>query len=357
MSIELNIDRYPHTKDQSLKAWNAADELILTYIQEENLSIHSPIFINDRFGYLTCHLYDSQPQVVGHYKSQEISIHMNLIGNSLPEISFIGPLMEQVNETDHALIKIPKSMDLFRLMLHQLSDKLTSDGTVICGFMTKYFSPQITKIAEEYFDDVQQTRAFKKARLMILSNKKPKPSIDILNSFEWKNNTYLQYLGVFSSGHIDYATQYFLEHLKIQDSDLNILDLASGNGVIAKFIREQNPNSNIHLIDDSWLAVESSKKNLTEGQNIFHYSNTLEDIEDGTLDLIVSNPPFHFDFEPNIEITYSLFTEVKDKLKSDGRFELVANRHLPYKPFLEELFDDVTVLNQNRNFIIYSCHN
>lgn len=353
MDQKPHFIRYPPSRDPSLKAWNAADDLILHSLKEEDIDATNVTIFNDRFGYLTCHLHASKPQVVGNYKSQEKAILQNLAHNQLTNTSFVDPLLNNATNTSLGITKIPKSLDLFRLYLQQLHSKLNEGGTVICGFMTKYFTPQLIKIAEEYFENVTQTKAWKKARLMILSGKKILPQLEVLERFEWDNKTYAQYLGVFSSGHIDYATQFFLEHLKITDSDQNILDLASGNGVIACYTREQNPDAAIHLVDDSWLAVESSKLNLTNGENHFHFNDTLDDILNESLDLVVSNPPFHFDFEPNIEITYSLFSQVRFKLKPGGRFELVANRHLPYKPFLEKIFSKVEVLSQNNQFIIY----
>ncbi|MCB9187784.1 MAG: methyltransferase [Flavobacteriales bacterium] len=351
----MKFDRYPSTTDASLKAWNAADELILHYIENENIKCNAPIIFNDRFGYLACHLIEKSPQVIGNYRSQEKAIDLNLRNNDLPQTEYYSPLLTGAKPTDLGIIKIPKSLDLFQFMLHHLFDKLSDDGLVICGFMTKYFSPQFLTIAEAYFENIIQTKAQKKARLMILQGKKDKPKVDLIESFNWNQHSYQQYLGVFSSGHIDYATQFFLEHLNVSTNEQNILDLASGNGVIARFVRDRNSEATIHLCDDSWLAIASSKLNLENGKNIFHYADNLEQIENNSLDLVVSNPPFHFDFETNIDITFSLFKEVKTKLKSGGRFELVANRHLPYKPVLEELFKDVIISADNKKFIIYSC--
>lgn len=343
--------------DASLQAWNAADQLILSHIQEEQINAFHSLIFNDRFGYLAGHLSENAPQVISNYRSQEKAILQNLSDNHLGKPNFVDALVISATPSSLGILKVPKSMDLFQLQLHQLYDQLNSDATVICGFMTKYFTPQMVKIAEIYFDNVYQTKAWKKARLMILSDRKSKPEWPILEQITWREQTFSQYRGVFSSGHIDYATQFFLEHLKIHEGDETILDLASGNGVIAKFVRDLAPLATIHLVDDSWLAVESSKLNLKEGNHHFHYNDTLEDIEDHSLDLIVSNPPFHFDFETNIEITFSLFSQAKQKLKSGGRFELVANRHLPYKPFLEKLFKQVMIVTQNNNFIIYRSLN
>ena len=70
------------------------------------------------------------------------------------------------------LIKIPKSLDLFRFQLDQLHESLKEDTLVICAFMTKYFSAQILKIAEDYFELCEQSIAWKKSRLLFLKKKR-----------------------------------------------------------------------------------------------------------------------------------------------------------------------------------------
>ena len=130
--------------------------------------------------------------------------------------------------------------------------------------------------------------------------------------------------------------------------------MACGNGVIAKAIQLQKPKTEIYLTDDSYLAIESARLNI-DGPGIHYYWNDgLDDIPDRSLDLAVSNPPFHFGHETNIEVTIRLFREVSEKLKPAGRFVCVANQHLNYKTHLEKLFK-VKVLAQNDKFIVYEC--
>ncbi|MGB1284834.1 MAG: methyltransferase, partial [Polaribacter sp.] len=69
----------------------------------------------------------------------------------------------------------------------------------------------------------------------------------------------------------------------------------------------------------------------------------------------VSNPPFHFEHENNIEVALNLFSEVQNCLKLGGRFVLVANKHLNYKTHLDKLFCKTEVLAENKKFVIYEC--
>lgn len=357
-SKRYNIVRYPSSDNKSLKAWNSADEYILRYIEENKIESKNVIIYNDRFGFLSSFLIDYSPKIIIDNKSQEKSIYSNISLNKLDSIKceFIYPLDKLKSPIELSIIKVPKSMELFRLYLEQLSEVLADDSIVICGFMTKYFTSQMLDIAKEYFEQVEQSLAWKKSRLLILSKPKQKKNLSIINEISFKDSIKIkQYFGVFSAKNIDYATQYLIEHTNLRDTDNTILDLASGNGVMACVINEKKADCEIHLVDDSFLAVESSKLNL-EGENIhFHYSDNLNGFDENYFDLIVSNPPSHFEHETNIEISINLFKEAKRILKNDGHFQLIANKHLNYKTHLVKIFENVKITAENSKFIIYEC--
>ncbi|MBL4708341.1 MAG: methyltransferase [Flavobacteriales bacterium] len=108
-------------------------------------------------------------------------------------------------------------------------------------------------------------------------------------------------------------------------------------------------------MDDSYLAVESAKLNV-QGENIqHHFNNNLSDFEDETFDLIITNPPFHFEYEINIKIPLQLFKECFRCLKLNGNLQIVANKHLNYLTHLKSIFPTVQILAQNDNFVIYKC--
>ena len=177
-----------------------------------------------------------------------------------------------------------------------------------------------------------------------------------LNTISFNNEEITQYFGVFSSKHIDYATQFLIENLEPPEQLETVLDLASGNGILAKEVHKQFPDAEYHLVDDSQLAVESSKLNL-EGEKIhFYHNNNLEDIASNSLDYIVSNPPFHVEYEIDISLPLRLFRAAEKKLKPEGKFQLVANTHLNYKPHLEKIFKKVEIVYDNDKFTVYSCY-
>jgi 23S rRNA (guanine1835-N2)-methyltransferase len=356
-TAQLNIRRYPKSENRSLRAFSAADELILDYIETSSMSLRAPVLLNDRFGYLACVFDQTSPISIVNYKSQEKALRQNMMANGLAiiEQNIILPFDKIEHEVETAIVKIPKSLDLFNLQLAKLSESLADNGTVICAFMTRHFSKQIVEIASEYFEEVEQTQAKKKARLIILKKKKTAEKKDLINKVKLSRKTFKQYYGVFSANNVDYATQFFLENLKVDPSVECALDLASGNGIIAYTIRKQNAKAEIHLVDDSFLAVESSKLNLNDKDTHHHFSNGLENFSPEFFDLIVSNPPYHFEQETNIEVALDLFKQVTKQLKTGGHFQLVSAVSLNFKTHLSKLFSKVEILAENDKFVIYDC--
>lgn len=362
MKTKLRFKRYPTTSNRSLRAWSAADEYLLDQLNGYDLKDKKIVLVNDRFGYLMCNLIEHSPYFVSGFKSQEKSLQLNceLNGIELDAEKLLSPLNPLPSDMDLALLKVPKSTPLFEFQLQQIASVLSSDGIVLAGFMTRHFNKKLIEIAELYFDSVEQGLAWKKSRVLTL--KKPKtvefePALKKIRFEHPKTGaiSLKQYPGVFSSARIDPATLFLIDHLKVSGSEQKILDLASGNGILAIAASTLSPEAEIHLMDDSFLAIESSKLNLESEKVRFHYSDSIGDLDQKDFDLVISNPPFHFGHETNIEVSLKLFEQVLQALKPGGKFTLVANKHLNYKTHLAPLFRQVNILAENRKFIIYEC--
>ncbi len=354
MNKPLSLKRLPETKNNSLKAWNAADELLVEFFSDKSKQLG---IYNDTFGYLTCHFASEKPIVVINQKSQEAAIQKNLNGNGIPvEHNLFFNLTDEIHaQLDYAILKIPKSLGLLEVYFNQIHQCLSSEGEVTCGFMTKYFNSGILKLAHKYFDHVEQTKAKKKARLLILKGKKTIEKINLFESFEYNNLQLKQYRGVFSSGKVDLATDFLLQNLPIPAKHDTVLDLACGNGIIGKWILEKAQVNQMHFLDDSNLAIASAKINLAESHTKFHHHFDLSLFEDESFDWIIINPPFHFGNTVDTSIAIGLFHAAQTKLKKGGTLTIVANSNLGYEPILKSLFDSVQIYESNWQFKIYVC--
>ena len=157
----LRVSRFPETKNKSLQVSSAADDYLLNFLKDNKISKGKLALVNDRFGYLACHTADWNPYSVIAFKSQEKALRMNFKNNDLvlDEKQLVSPLDSFPEKMDLALVRVPKSLELFRLYLNQIQQASHENTQVICGFMTKYFSKQMLKIAEEFFEEVEQSLA------------------------------------------------------------------------------------------------------------------------------------------------------------------------------------------------------
>ncbi len=351
--VSYQLDRYPHTDQKSLQAWCSADELLLQWADEHH---GKTAIYGDAFGALAVCLSGREPVSVLVAQSQHKALRMNALTNGceqkLSNIAFpLGPLPAQYQSV---LMRIPKSLDLFELYLQQASAHLAPGGGIACGFMIKYFTSGLVEIAEKYFEQVQQSQAQRKARLLILSSPRVRDNEPLVHAVQAPWGQMLrQHYGVFSSGHVDYASQFLIENLTVAPHELQVLDLASGNGVLAAAVLQSNPDARLTLIDDSWLAIQSSMLNIPDSAAQFVWDDTLGQLRRQAFDLIITNPPFHFGHETNIEVSLNLFVQASQCLRPGGRLVIVANRHLNYATHLQRMFRSVSVLNENEKFVIY----
>ena len=86
-----------------------------------------------------------------------------------------------------------------------------------------------------------------------------------------------------------------------------------------------------------------------------HLDNDLSIFDENTFDLIVTNPPFHFEYEINIQVPIALFRECFRRLKKGGSLQVVGNTHLNYKTHLQRIFPSVQVVAEDKKFVVYKC--
>ena len=353
------LQRYPNTTNKSLQPWSAADELLLDTGKVLFVANKKVALINDSFGALACALQHLKPLSIVDQYSQLKSTRQNLKLNQFDpkELQWCNHLKLSTDKLDVVVMKMPKSVELFHLYLSEIHQNLSKKAVVLCGFMTRNFTPAFLEIAQQYFEDAEQTLAVKKARVLML--KSPKNDVAPFAAFHSVKNeiglNLKQYAGVFSANKVDVATSILLDKLpKIADTD-KVLDLACGNGVIAAYVRKQNTNCELHLLDNSHLAVSSAKLNVSKENAHFYWSNSVNAIKEKEFDYILCNPPFHFEYENTIEISLKLFAEAAEHLAENGTFMLVANTHLNYKTHLPKHFKHVKQVLKSGKYEVIAC--
>ncbi|NTS78514.1 class I SAM-dependent methyltransferase [Catenovulum sp. SM1970] len=160
---------------------------------------------------------------------------------------------------------------------------------------------------------------------------------------------------VFSDGRLDEGTQLLLENLP-NDISGNVLDFASGCGVIGSYLGKHFEIKQLTLSDVDSLAVEASNKSLQmnniQGKVIL--SDGLTKIS-SKFDWIFTNPPFHTGVKIDYHVVETFIKSCRHKLNTQGKLILVANSFLKYSEILKAEFKTVDVIAQNNKFKVYSC--
>ncbi|WP_439273048.1 class I SAM-dependent methyltransferase [Pseudochrobactrum sp. HB0163] len=162
--------------------------------------------------------------------------------------------------------------------------------------------------------------------------------------------------GLFSHGEIDKGSALLVPHLK------NIVfgqvaDFGAGWGYLsAACLDFQDRLTRIDLYEADYEALEMAKLNLSAHNPAIALHYYWHDIASEPIteiyDTVISNPPFHTGRNTDIALGQSFITAAAKRLKSGGRFLMVANRQLPYEIVLRQHFRQVLQLQEKEGFKI-----
>lgn len=362
---EFYLSRYPATKNDPLRAWDAADEYLLRHLSESSdtetkLTI---LIINDSFGALTVALARHTVTVwTDSYLSQE-GIKLNLQKNNRPadNIKIINSLETPAGHYDVVIIKAPKTLAMLEDQLARLRPALKPETKIIASAMAKNIHTSTLSLFEKYIGSTTTSLAQKKARLIhcqpdvtLQPIKSPYPNSWVLEGTSYR---LVNHANVFSRASLDIGARFFLKHIPGNKKYQTIIDLACGNGVIGIIAADKNPEAELVFIDESYMAIASSQANFSAafGESrhaLFTVSNSLDSVSDATCDLILNNPPFHQQHAVGDAIASNMFRQSKNALKPDGELWVIGNRHLGYHIKLKQLFGNCEVVSSNKIFVI-----
>lgn len=164
--------------------------------------------------------------------------------------------------------------------------------------------------------------------------------------------------GIFAWDRIDAASQLLAEHLP-KDLAGHGADLGAGLGFLTHRVLTRHENVRaMDVYEAEARALECAKSNLAQfdvSRQLKYYWHDVAQGVQGSYDFVVSNPPFH---QGGVEVQAigQAFIEAAAKsLRTNGRFYMVANRHLPYEASLKEHFSQVTVLAMQEGFKVFAA--
>lgn len=365
---EFTLQRLPKENHDSLRAWDAADEYVLQYVEKLELPETTRILIfNDSFGALACGLQMFLPYAVSDSYLSQQATRLNFSENHLSPHS--PTLLTSIEPLPHifdlVIIKVPKTLALLEFQLLQLRSHLHEKSQIIVAGMIKVLTPSVWNLLEKIIGNTTTSLAQKKARLIfatldvnLSTPQNPYPIRYILENTDYQ---ICNHANVFSREKLDIGTRFFLEFVPSSQEPIDIIDLGCGNGVVGLIAAQKNPNAQIHFVDESFMAIESARENFEMAFKNrtaqFHVGDCLTDFEKNSAKLILCNPPFHQQQAIGDFIAQKMFKQAKDVLQQSGKLVVIGNRHLNYGVSLSRVFgkENVKLLAQNQKFQIWQA--
>ncbi|MBI9104123.1 MAG: class I SAM-dependent methyltransferase [Spirochaetales bacterium] len=374
LSSETNPKR---NTDSSIQAWDAADEYILCRLSETKFAEDTSsklLILNDHRGGLSCPLTGTKEAgrilVLTQSLTSRRAIEENCRRNRIQPPLFTNDdyFLKKEGNIEVILMKIPRSLSYFEYQMAGLSKTLPPGTPIIGGGMSKEMPLGFFEIFSRYTEGAEYSLIKKRARLYtgnLLSIPENKDFTYTYEVPEWdlriKNLP-----GVFAMGKLDPGTRFLLEKFERLSKGFTeetpprvIADPGCGDGVLAMAAARKWPEAKVICTDESAQAVKSAEitgleNGLQERLSIIQ-TDLMEGIDDGSVDLILCNPPFHTSSRVSMDLPFLFISESARVLRPGGMLLLVANRHLGYTNTLNDHFTTARTIAQNKKFTIYTC--
>lgn len=363
-SVLDRLRRAPDVEARELVAVDATDRLLLDEAAElaRGCRPGEVAVVDDSYGALTLGLQAqhgasdvrvAQDLLVGELALTRNAERVGLSGHrSLP----LGP--ELAAGARLVLVKAPKALDALREIAEVVAASAAPDVTVLVGGRVKHMTHAMNDVLRASFTDVSATLARQKSRVLVARGPVPGPSSFPLRAEHPDVGlTVCAHGATFAGTKIDIGTRALLGALggALPDA-VTALDLGCGTGVLAVVLARARPGLRVIAVDQSAAAVASARAtadaNGVADRIDVRRDDAAASMPDGSVDLVVCNPPFHVGAAVVTTVADRLFAGAARVLRSGGELWTVYNSALRYKPVLARLVGPTRVVDQSPTFTV-----
>ncbi len=377
------LTRFPEDPRDRLRAWDAADEYLLRHL-DSGTGERGPVdlaasagriaVLGDRWGTLTTALAAYRPTQITDSALTRSATAANLdragIGTSKSTVTLLTTQDPPPERIDVLLVRVPKSLALLEDQLYRLAPHVHA-GTVVVGTgMVKEIHTSTLRLFEKILGPTKTSLAEKKARLIFCTpgtpgatrptSAGPWPLTYTVDEDAGSGSglSVVNHAGIFCADRLDVGTRFFLQNLPTNTDGARVVDLGCGNGVVGTAVQVHDPDAEVVFTDESYQAVASAREtyraNVREGRRTaeFHVGDGVAMLSPGSVDLVLSNPPFHSHQATTDATALRMFAQSRKVLRPGGELWIVANRHMGYHTHLRRLFGNSEVVASEPKFVV-----
>ncbi|MFI6033355.1 methyltransferase [Streptomyces sp. NPDC051315] len=365
---EIALTRHPEDPRDRLRAWDASDAYLLRHLAEQEVPLTGTVVVlGDRWGALVTALAAHRPtQITDSWLGQQAT-RANLARNGVEpgSVRLLTTRDAPPERVDVLLVRVPKSLALLEDQLLRLAPSVHA-GTVVVGTgMVKEIHTSTLQLFERILGPTRTSLAQQKARLIFTTADpalrrpaNPWPyGYDLPDGIgALSGRPVVNHAGVFCADRLDIGTRFFLRHLPQTHGAQRVVDLGCGNGVVGTAVALANPRAEVLFTDESFQAVASAeatyRANGAPGDAEFRVGDGLAGVPDGSVDVVLNNPPFHSHQATTDATAWRMFTGARRVLRPGGELWVVGNRHLGYHVKLRRLFGNSRLVAGDPKFVV-----
>ena len=363
------LRRHPDVEAANLFAVDASDRLILDEAAEA-LAGAAPgtvVVIGDRYGALTLGaaalhgatgIRTHQDALTGERALAENAERFGLTStfSAHPLGADLGAGARLV------LLQLPRSLDELDEIAAVVAAHADPEVRVVAGGRVKHMSRAMNEVLGRYFGVVEARLARQKSRALVASaprsaDSRPAPRWPASERHADLGLTVCAHGGAFAGTQVDIGTRFLLDSAgRMAPAAESAVDLGCGTGVLAVALALARPALQVTATDESSAAVASARATAQANGVVDRVTVVRDDgassLPDGSVDLVVLNPPFHVGATVHSGVALRLFADAARVLRPGGELWTVWNSHLVYRPALERIVGPTRQAARNAKFTV-----
>lgn len=247
---------------------------------------------------------------------------------------------EALADVDLVWLRLPRSLGALDEYAELISRWCAEQVVMVCAERNKYLNLAMNPVLQAHFQDFHASRGQDKCRALVASG--PRRS-----TITWPRHGIVEvgaqpfdlwwHGATFAAGRIDKGTRVLLEVFNQIPPATTVVDMGCGSGILSALAAHSWPGSTIHTLDVSAAAIDSTMRTCTGLDIVTHWSRSLDHLPAASVDIVVTNPPFHRGTAKDSTPAIGLFRQAARLLRDDGELWCVANSHLPWAAHLTRL--------------------
>ena len=359
------LRRAPDVEAPDLVAVDATDRLLLDEAADL-LATCRPgevAVVDDNYGGLTL-------GAAALHRVTDVRVHQDLLvgeralARNAERTGLIGcyrrfPLSaELVDGARVVLVQAPKGLEALREIAEVVAASAAPDVTLLVGGRVKHMTHAMNDVLGASFTDVSATLARQKSRVLVARGPRPgTSSFPRLQEHDDLGLTVCAHGAAFAGTKIDIGTRALLASLdRMALFASTALDLGCGTGVLAAVLARSRPELTVLAVDQSAAAVASATATAAVNGLGARIRVTRDDaaayLPEGSVDLVVCNPPFHVGAAVVTTAADRLFAAAGRVLRPGGELWTVYNSALRHKPTLSRMVGPTHVVDRTPKFTV-----